>query len=127
MEEGQSAESILNSTLVAEAWANAELAMLVVDDDGLYIATNASAVQLTGYTFHELTSLRAGRDLAGDERSIHIYADLARHRKMQGRKLIRRKDGRLVNCRYWGLQTTIASLPYFILLLWPVTATSVTA
>jgi PAS domain-containing protein len=65
MSDGSSAESMLNSTLVEEAWASAELAMLVVDDDGHYIATNRSAEHLTGYTHHELLSLRGGRDLAG--------------------------------------------------------------
>jgi PAS domain-containing protein len=78
MNEGSSAESMLNSTLVAEAWASAELAMLVVDDDGHYIATNRSAEHLTGYTHHELLNLRAGRALAGEEDSTCIYQDLAR-------------------------------------------------
>jgi PAS domain S-box-containing protein len=112
-------ESILNSTLLAEAWTNAELAMLVVDDDGHYIATNKSALELTGYTHHEVTQLRAGRDLAGDAQSAGIYEALARGRRMRGRKLVRRKDGRLVSCRYWGVCTTVAQLPYFILLLRP--------
>jgi PAS domain S-box-containing protein len=122
MGEESSVESVLNATLVAEAWTNADLAMLVVDDEGRYIATNDRAVQLTGYTHQELTGLRAGRDLAGDEPSTRIYADLARRRRLRGRKLIRRKDGSLVNCRYEGVQTTVASLPYFILLLRPAKA-----
>jgi PAS domain-containing protein len=101
---------ILNTTLVGDAWINAEL------------ATNKSAWQLTGYSHAELTMLRAGRDLAADARSERIYADLQRGREMQGKKLLRRKDGRTVSCRYWGVRTTVARLPYFILLLWPETA-----
>ena len=93
--------------------------MLVVDDDGHYIATNRSAERLTGYTHHELINLRAGRDLAGDENSTRIYKDLARRRKTQGRKVVRRKDGSTINCPYLGTQTTVSNLPYFILLLWP--------
>jgi PAS domain S-box-containing protein len=113
---------ILNTTLAGDAWINAELAMLVVDEEGHYIATNKSAWQLTGYSHAELTLLRAGRDLAADERSARIYADLQRGCEMQGKKLLRRKDGRTVSCRYWGVRTTVARLPYFILLLWPETA-----
>jgi PAS domain S-box-containing protein len=118
MNEGSSAESMLNSTLVAEAWASAELAMLVVDDDGHYIATNRSAEHLTGYTHHELLNLRAGRALAGDEDSTCIYQDLARRHTTQGRKVVRRKDGSTVNCRYLSTRTTVSNLPYLILLLW---------
>ena len=39
-------------------------------------------------------------------------------RKLRGRKQVRRKDGSVVDCRYWALRTTVAKLPYFILLLW---------
>jgi PAS domain S-box-containing protein len=116
------ADLIVNTTLAGEAWVNAEVAMLIVDEEGYYIATNESAWELTGYSHSELTTLRAGRDLAGDEPSAHIYADLGRGHKTQGKKLVRRKDGRTVRCRYWGVRTTIARLPYFILLLWPETA-----
>ncbi len=112
----------MNTTLLGEAWTGAELAMLVVDDDGHYIATNESVCQLTGYSHGELTALRAGRDLAGDEPSSRIYADLGRGRNMEGKKLVRRKDGGTVRCRYRGVRTTVARLPYFILLLWPETA-----
>jgi len=112
------ADLLVNATLVGDAWVGAELAMLVVDDDGHYIASNESACELTGYSRGELTALQAGRDLAGDERSSRIYADLGRGRNMQGKKLVRRKDGGTVRCRYWGVRTTVARAPYFILLLW---------
>jgi PAS domain S-box-containing protein len=110
---------LVNQTLVGEAWLNASLAMLVVDDDGHYVATNESVWQLTGYSHQELLGLRAGHDLAGDEASTRIYRALERERRMQGKKVIRRKDGELVRCRYWGVRTTISRLPYFILMLWP--------
>lgn len=110
---------LVNSTLLGEAWFNAELAALVVDENGRYVATNKFAWELTGYTHEELTKLRAGRDLAGDEASARIYEALERNRRMQGRKLIRTKDGKLVKCRYWGIRTTVGRLPYFVLLLWP--------
>jgi PAS domain S-box-containing protein len=115
---GRDADLIMNATLVGEAWVNAETAMLVVDETGHYVATNRRAWELTGYSHTELTRLRAGRDLAGDEASARIYAALERDRRMQGRKLVKRKDGELVRCRYWGIRTTIGKLPYFILLLW---------
>lgn len=109
---------ILNQTLVGEAWLNADVPMLVVDEAAHYVATNKAAWTLTGYSHAELTQLRAGHDLAGDEASTQIYAALARGRRMQGKKLVRRKDGRLVRCRYWGIRTNVSRLPYYVLLLW---------
>jgi PAS domain S-box-containing protein len=112
-------EDLINQTLVGDAWMNATLAMLVVDDDGNYVATNESACKLTGYKHAELMKLRAGRDLAGDEASAKIYGALQREQRMQGKKLVRRKDGSLVPCRYWGVRTNIGKMQYFILMLWP--------
>lgn len=111
-------EDLINQTLVAEAWCNASLPMLVVDDDGNYVATNESACKLTGYTHSELLELRAGQDLAGDEASKKIYRALERGQRMQGKKLVRRKDGTLVPCRYWGVRTSVGKMQYFILMLW---------
>jgi PAS domain S-box-containing protein len=111
-------EELINHTLVGEAWVNAALPMLVVDDAGHYVATNESACKLTGYTTAELLDLRAGVDLAGDERSRGIYRALEREQRMQGKTLVRRKDGSLVRCRYWGVRTTVGKMQYFILMLW---------
>src|SRR4051812_38560258 len=106
------ADQLVNQTLVGEAWVNASLAMLVVDDDGNYVATNDSALELTGYAHDELLNLKAGQDLAGDEPSRRIYRALEREQRMQGKKVIRRKDGELVRCRYWGVRTTVGRLTY---------------
>jgi PAS domain S-box-containing protein len=114
----QRADDLINQTLVGEAWVNAALPMLVVDDDGHYVATNEGVCTLTGYTQSELLDLRAGVDLAGDERSKGIYRALEREQRMQGKKLVRRKDGSLVRCRYWGVRTTVGKMQYFILMLW---------
>lgn len=111
-------EELINQTLVGEAWCNASLPMLVVDDDGHYVATNESVCKLTGYSHMELLNLRAGQDLAGDEASKRIYRALEREQRMQGKKLVRRKDGSLVRCRYWGVRTTVGKMQYFILMLW---------
>jgi PAS domain S-box-containing protein len=115
---GRNPEELVNQTLVGEAWVNASLPMLVVDDDGHYVATNQSACELTGYTHAELLALRAGLDLAGDEASRGIYRALERDQRMQGKKLVRRKDGTLVRCRYWGVRTSVGKMHYFILMLW---------
>jgi hypothetical protein len=80
--------------------------------------SNANALRLTGFSHEELTSLQAGRDLAGDERqptSMRVSPAVAGCR---GASLCAaRMEGSSTNCRYWGAKTTVSSLPYFILTL----------
>jgi PAS domain S-box-containing protein len=111
-------DRVLHATLFGDALIQAEVAALLADDDGRYVAVNDEACDLTGYSRSRLTSLRIGK-LAGDERSRRIYENLARG-KLRGRKVVRRRDGDLVQCRYWCLRTTVGEhLPYFVMLLWP--------
>lgn len=97
---------------------NAEVAALLADDRGYYIAVNDRACALTGYGREELTGFRAG-ELGADDASRRIYENLTRRRKLQGRKNVRCCDGDVVACRYWALPTTVSQLPYFVVLLWP--------
>jgi PAS domain S-box-containing protein len=115
---GSDAEGVLHSTLLGDALSNAEVAALIADDEGRYISANAKASELTGYSRAELTRFRSG-ELAGDEQSARIYAGIATGRKLRGRKLVRRKDGETVSCRYWAIRTRVSRLPFYILLLQP--------
>jgi len=111
-------DAVLHGTLLGEGVLNAELAILLADERGHYVAVNEFVCDLTGYTRNQLTRLRAGQ-LGADEESRGIYEKLVIRKKLQGRKLVRRKDGLVLPCRYWGIPTTVARLPYFVLLLWP--------
>jgi PAS domain S-box-containing protein len=108
---------LLHASLLGDALQNVAVAALVADESGQYIAVNEAACALTGYSRRALTRFRAG-ELAADEHSHRIYENVMRGRKLRGKKLVRRKDGSLVDCRYWGMPTTVARLPYFLLLLW---------
>ena len=96
----------------------ADVAAFLADERGFYIAVNDEACTLTGYSREQLTQLRAGQ-LAADTRSQAIYTQLLNGRKLQGRKLVQRKDGSVVSCRYWGIKTIVTRLPYFLVLIWP--------
>ena len=113
---GKDLDRLLHGTLLGDAMNNAEVAALLADERGYYVAANDHACELTGYSRSRLTRFRAGQ-LAGDQASRGIYEKLASRRKLQGRKVVRCSDGKLVACRYWGIPTTAAQLPYFILLL----------
>lgn len=110
-------ERILHGTLFGEAVVNAAVAVLLADDRGYYVAANDSACALTGYSRVELTAFQAG-ELSGDEASRRIYRSWTSGRKLEGRKLVRRRDGALLSCRYRAIPTTVAGLPYFAVLLW---------
>ncbi len=109
---------VMHGTLLGEAMLEAEVASLVADERGYYVAASDYAAELTGYSRDHLTQLRAG-ELAADDESRRIYEHLASRKKLQGRKNIRRKDGAILHCRYWGIPTTVGRLPYYVLLLWP--------
>lgn len=109
-------ERVVQSTLLGEALTNAVVAVLLADDRGQYVAVNDRACALTGYARDALCNLRAG-ELAADEASGRIYENLVQGRT-RGRKVIRCRDGVVVPCEYWGIQTVVARMTYFALLLW---------
>ena len=111
-------DRVIHGTLLGEAALTAEVATLLADEDGRYVAVNDEAIRLTGYTRSELTKGWMGF-LAADERSKTIFRDVSRGRRLQGRKLIRRLDGELVPCRYWAIPAHVTGIQYFLLLLWP--------
>jgi PAS domain S-box-containing protein len=102
---------------------NGNVATLLADDGGDYIAVNDAACTLTGYDRPQLTGIRMG-GLAADAHSRAIYTHLTYGRKLQGQKQIRRQDGNVVRCRYWAIPTQVARGQYFVLLLWPRTSSS---
>jgi PAS domain S-box-containing protein len=110
-------DAVLHGTLLGEGTNNAGVAVLLADEHGQYVAANTFVCELTGYTRGQIVRFRAG-ELSADDSSRGIYEKLMARKKMQGRKLVRCRDGSIVPCRYWGIPTTVASLPYFLLLLW---------
>lgn len=110
-------DTVLHSTLLGDAMQNVSVAALVADERGQYIAVNEAACTLTGYSRKALTRFRAG-ELSADDSSRQIYENVMQGRKLRGRKLVRREDGSVIDCHYWAMPTTVATLPYFVLLLW---------
>ena len=110
-------DRVVHGTLFGEALVHARVAALLADERGQYVAANDRACELTGYDRGTLTGFRAGQ-LAADEPSREIYAQITTGKKMRGIKVVRCRDGSDVRCRYWAIPTLVARLPYVILLLW---------
>jgi PAS domain S-box-containing protein len=110
-------DRVLHGTLFGEAVVNAEVAALLADERGFYIAVNEQACVLTGYTRDELTAFRAG-ELSANEESRRIYEEMLGADRLRGRKQVKCRDGSVVDCCYWGIRTKVARLSYVLLLLW---------
>jgi PAS domain S-box-containing protein len=111
-------ERILHGTILGDALLNAEIAALLADERGYYVAVNDYACELTEYSRERLTQLRAG-ELSADDSSRAIYEKVMRGQKMRGLKRVRCRTGRVVPCRYWGIPTVASHLPFIVVLLWP--------
>lgn len=109
---------ILHETLLGDAWANARLPAAVFDDDRHYIAFNNAFCALTGYRRQELLNVTVGRELAVDT-DADVVASVLRGGRRRGTGKLRRKDGAVVEVSYEVVETTVAGLPYYIALVWP--------
>jgi PAS domain S-box-containing protein len=79
-------------------------ATLAADDRGRYLAANASAQALTGFTASELLAMNVadltpvGYSADGEE----LWGDFVSEGEQRGEYELRRKDGTTVRVRYWA-------------------------
>ena len=113
------AEPLIQATLLAEALENGPVAVFVVGDDLRYIAVNQYACTLLGYTRAELLSMSA-RELAPDvDLHEHLTSALST-RRLEGRSVLRRKDGSEVEIEFRAHEAVVAGMPFFVSVGWPV-------
>jgi PAS domain S-box-containing protein len=112
------AEHLIQITLLGEAIEYMPVAVFVFDDEGRYIAVNAHASTMLGYTREELLSQRLG-DLAESAReAFSAYRAVAEGREAEGRTRVLRKDGRPLDVVFRGAETTIAGIPFYVAVAW---------
>ncbi len=85
-------ERVIQGTLLGEAALTAEVAALLANEDGQYIAANDEALRLTGYARSDLTNAWMGF-LSGDESSRTLFQRISRRQELHGKKLVKRRDG----------------------------------
>lgn len=108
---------VVHGTLLGDALNGAKVAALLASEDGQYVAANDEACRLTGYDRPTLTSLRSGQ-LAADVESQRIFENITHRKQWRGVKTLRRRDGDVVQCDYWAVETRVTQLPYVLLMLW---------
>jgi PAS domain S-box-containing protein len=103
---------LVQKSLVGEALEHGPVAVFVADDDGRYLAVNAYACELLGYTRSELLSLRVS-DVAVDPEAQVNYAEMKRRGSHTGVTLLRHSDG------FRASQTTVGGMLVYIGTCWP--------
>ncbi len=110
-------ESMVQQTLLGDAWENAAVAVAVFSEDGRYIACNRAFMRLTGYERDEILAMRVGVDLAADPAAnTELFHGIVGAGRATGTGGLRQKDGGLVTVHFWAIETTAANLPFFITL-----------
>ena len=110
-------EPLMQSVLIGEAVEHAPVAILVVDEEGRYVAANEHACELLGYTREELLGLSTA-DLRRDDEPTEL-AEVQAHGRHDGITELTRKDGVTLRLRYRASETRIAGLLYYVSVSWP--------
>jgi PAS domain S-box-containing protein len=111
-------EPLVQSVLLGEAVEHAPVAILVADDEMRYVAANATATKLLGYTREELLKLRIP-DVAGHPEAEGEFEAMIAAGELMGRTTVTCKDGTKRNLRHRSSETRIAGLVYYVAVLWP--------
>lgn len=110
------ASSLLQETLLGEALENLDAAVFLADERGRYVAVNRYACELTGYQRDELLGLTV-LDITADASD---FERMLAGEKREGTVLLKRKDGKLVECAWRAGETSIAGMTFYVGLNWPV-------
>jgi PAS domain S-box-containing protein len=112
------AHSLVQTTLLGEAIDQGPLAIFVADDDMRYLAVNAYACELLGYTREELLALTV-LDVAINSDAQEDFQDMLRARSQAGTATLRRKDGTEFRARYRASETSVGGMTLYVSALWP--------
>jgi PAS domain S-box-containing protein len=112
-------DRVVQGTLFGEAALTAEIAALLADEDGQYIAVNDEALRLTGCTRSELTGYRMG-SLGADEQSKAIYQQINRRNFRAGSSsdVATATSCSAATGQYWHTSLRFPTSCFF---LWPTT------
>ena len=109
---------LVQSVLLGEAVEHAPVAILVADDEMRYVAANATASELLGYSREELLGLRV-TDIAQYPEAEGEFEAMISAGELMGRTTVRLKDGTARSLRHRSAEIKIAGLAYYVAVLWP--------
>ena len=113
---GRTAGAMIQQALLGEALESAPaLGAFVLDDDGRYVAVNAAACELAGYSREELV----GRAIGSFNPHVAEEYAAVRAGRRSGTTWIDRGDGSRVTIEYRASETRVARMPFLLVVCWP--------
>jgi PAS domain S-box-containing protein len=111
---GTPTPEIVLESLLGDGAEHASLGLFVYDDDGRYVAVNRYAAELLGYDRgellqHDIADFTAG----GIDRSVLLHRE-----RREGVRLVHRKDGTTVPVAFVVSPTEVASLGFYLAVVW---------
>ena len=113
------AHELVQKSLVGEALEHGPMAVFVADETGRYLAVNAYACELLGYTREELLDLRL-TDVAVNPEAQDDFDAMQRLGRTDGTTVLRRRDGTDLTMNFRASETTVGGMPLFLGICWPV-------
>jgi PAS domain S-box-containing protein len=105
---------VVHTALLGEGADCAEIGVAIYDDDGRYVAVNARACEMLGYTRDELLTHDVGDFTEGGvDRAILKSPD-----RREGARLVRRKDGHFLAVAFVVTPTKIANIGFNLSMFW---------
>ena len=109
---------VVHTSLLGEGADCAEVGIAIYDDDGRYVAINAHACDMLGYTRDELlTHDVADFTEGGIDRAVLKSSD-----RREGARLVRRKDGHFLAVGFVVSPTKIANIVFNLAMFWELPA-----
>jgi PAS domain S-box-containing protein len=112
------AHALVQKSLVGEAIEHGPIAVFVADEDGRYLAVNAYACNLLGYTRDELLALVV-TDVAVNPEAADDYDEMLRSGSTTGRTTLLRKDGTTIQMFFRAAHTVVGGMPLYVGTCWP--------
>src|SRR5687768_11389000 len=103
------AHELVQRSLVGEAVDSGPVAIFVADDDKKYLAVNAYACTLLGYTREELLELHVS-DVAVNDGAADEYDEMRRLGEHSGLAVLRHRDGTEIPMNFRASQTSIGGM-----------------
>ena len=113
------AEPLIQASLLGEAVDPGPVAIFVADEQMRYVAVNAYAAELLGYSRAELLQMRV-TDVARTQDATEHFDEVVAHRQRDGVAVLTRKDGSVFQLGYRARETTVAGMPLYVSVGWPI-------